>query len=231
MRKASTLVGLTLFLVGAGARAQEAPSPAAAAPAPAAAVPAPAPEVWMPGALAPTPPPPKRLAISLAFIPMGVGKYTTQLGANSATGDALFAYGGGFSATYLLIGGLRLGIAPQVVYNVNYKVNPSQLMLPPAAKEYDLLGRVQYVFPIVDAITLYLEALPGWSIISLPGASAAKGLVVAAGGGAEMEMGDRAFINMGIGYQLGFQKVSPAGTAVDNKTRYLRVVLGGGVRF
>ena len=54
---------------------------------------------------------------------------------------------------------------------------------------------------------------------------------LAAGGGVTMDMSDLIFVNMGIGYQLGFQKVPQTGVNLDNKTRYLRVALGGGLRF
>ena len=46
-----------------------------------------------------------------------------------------------------------------------------------------------------------------------------------------MDLGDRAFVNLGAGYQIGFQKVSQADLNLDNRTKYVRVVLGGGVRF
>ena len=59
----------------------------------------------------------------------------------------------------------------------------------------------------------------------------AKGLVVAAGAGLVMDMTDRVFANVAVGYQVGFQTVSQMGMSVDNNSRYLRVALGGGVRF
>ena len=45
-----------------------------------------------------------------------------------------------------------------------------------------------------------------------------------------MDLGDRAFVNLGAGYQLGYQTVSQVDMTLDNRTRYLRVVLGGGIR-
>jgi hypothetical protein len=233
MRKASTLIGLTLVALGAGARAEEtapaAPPTAAGqatsdpfpAAAPAATVVAPAPDAPALG----------RLKVGLSFLPMGLGKLTTPIGSAEATGDALFAYGFGFSLGYRVFGGLNVGVAPQVIYDVNYKVNPSPLAPPPAAKEIDLLARVAYEFSLADGITPYLEFLPGYSLIDLPGGTPAKGFVLAVGGGVAMDLTNRIFVNMGLGYQWGFQKVSPAGVAVDNSTRYLRVALGGGVRF
>jgi Outer membrane protein beta-barrel domain len=223
MRKASTLIGLTLVSLAAGARAEEvAPT---ASPPPGAGIVAPA------YGTAPSEQPPRRIEVGLSFLPMGLGKLTTPVGSMEASGDALFAYGGGLSASYRVFAGLAVGLAPQVIYNVNYKVNPSELAPPPAATQYDLLARVAYEFPLADTITPYLELLPGYSIIALPNTSAAKGLVLAVGAGVAMDMTDRIFVNLGIGYQWGFQKVPQTGVELDNKTRYLRVALGGGVRF
>ena len=158
---------------------------------------------------------------------MAVGKITAPIGAKEITGDASFAYGVGLSASYRIIAGLGLGIAPQAIFNVNYKVNPSQLMAPPAATEYDVMARVAYTLPIVDTIAVYAEALPGYSIISLPGTSPAKGFVLAVGGGVAMDLGDRGFVNLGAGYQIGFQSLTVAGDKVDTRTRYVHLTLGG----
>ena len=162
---------------------------------------------------------------------MAVGKITSPIGPKEVTGDASFAYGVGLSASYEIIAGLGLGLAPQAIFNVNYKVNPSQLMSPPAATEYDIMARVAYTLPIVETIAVYAEALPGYSIIALPGTSPAKGFVLGLGGGVAMDVGARAFVNLGAGYQIGFQKVSQASMDLDNRTKYVRVVLGGGVKF
>jgi hypothetical protein len=223
MRKASTLIGLTLVALGAGARAEEV-APAASPPATAGIV-APVSDAPPPG------PSPRRIEVGLSFLPMALGKLTTPIGSMEAAGDALFAYGAGLSASYRVVAGFAVGLAPQVIYNVNYKVNPSELAPPPAAKQYDFMARLAYEFPLADTITPYLEILPGYSIIALPNTSAAKGLVLAVGGGVAMDMTERIFVNLGIGYQWGFQKVPQTGVELDNKTRYLRVALGGGVRF
>jgi hypothetical protein len=228
MRKASTLIGLTLVTLTATARAQE-PVPAVGSPA--------APTAEIAGAPAPVEaapaaaPPPRRIAIGLSLLPMAVGKFTTPVGAMETTGDASFAYGVGLSASILLIRGLSVGLAPQVIYNVQDKVNPSQLAAPGAAKEYDLMARVAYAFPIVDTIALYLEVLPGYSLIIQPAANTSKGLVLGFGGGVTMDLTDRIFANLGIGYQVGFQKVLQGDMDADNRTKYVRVALGGGVRF
>jgi len=225
MRKA-TLIGLTLVALTATARAQES-VPAAGAP--------PTEIAGAPSRVetAPEPAPrPRPIALGLSFLPMAVGKFTTPVGAMETIGDASFAYGVGLSASYTVIGGLSVGLAPQVIYNVQDKVNPSQLAAPGAATEYDVMARVAYAFPIVDTIALYVEVLPGYSLISQPAASAAKGLVLGFGGGVAMDVTDGIFANLGVGYQVGFQKVSAEGGAdEDDRTRYVRVALGGGVRF
>jgi hypothetical protein len=253
MRKASTLVGLALIALGAGARAEDrapatptpappaaavnpfpaAAPPAAATPAPAAASPVPAGTVGALASAAAYEAPRRRVELGLSFLPMGRGRITSPKGAMDVTGDASFAYGAGLSATYQVIAGLHLGLAPQVIYNVNYKVNPSGngLALPPASTQYDIMARVEYEFPIVDTITLYAEALPGYSLIAISGASAAKGPILALGGGASMDMSDRIFLNMGVGYELGFQSLSFASMVRDYRTQYVRVALGVGARF
>jgi hypothetical protein len=234
MRKASTLIGLTLVALGAGARAEDqvpaTPPPSAAAPAPAAVAVDPFPDAAV---VAPVPyaPPPRRIKVGLSFLPMGFGRLTTPIGGMSATGDALFAYGFGVLASFRVFAGLELGIAPQILYNVNYKQYPSVIAAPPAGKETDLMARVAYTFPVVDTIGLYLEALPGYSTISQPGSSSAKGFVLGLGGGIVMDVTDRIFATIGGGYQLGFQSVSVSGTSFDDRTKYVRVNLGGGFRF
>lgn len=229
MRKVSTLIGLTLVALGAGARAED---QVPAAPPPAAVVtPLPTPTIVAPSADAPPEFPRRRIKVGLSFLPMGLGKLSTPIGGESVEGDAAFAYGGGLSASYRVIAGLELGIAPQIIYNVNYKVYPSVIMGPPATKETDLMGRVAYTFPVVETIGLYVAALPGYSSIKQSGGPAAKGFVLAFDGGVEMSVTDRIFANLGGGYQIGFQSVTISGTKLDARTRYVRMNLGGGFRF
>lgn len=240
MRKASTLIGLTLLAFGARARAQDnvAATPAAGATAPstpagttpAGAIVAPVPDA-PPTPSAPMEPPPRRFKVGLSLLSMGLGKYSTPIGGLEMSGDASYAYGAALSANYRIAAGLNLGLAPQMISHVQYKVFPSQIMPPPAATEYDFMARVAYEFSLADSITPYLEVLPGYSIINLPGTKPAKGLVLGAGAGIAMDMSDRIFLNMGFGYQVGFQKVTQSGTVSDNKTTYVRLALGGGVHF
>jgi hypothetical protein len=242
MRKASTLIGLTLVALGAGARAEDSvPAAAAATPAAAAVAPSPTPPAVAPAPTAavvdpyvPALPPPQapRVRIGLSFLPMGLGKYTSDIGGLTTAGDALFAYGFGLSADYRIFAGLSAGIAPQKINNVNYKVNPNPLGGTPAVSETDYMLRLAYTFPVEETIGLYVEALPGYSHITQPNAQPpATGFVFGFGAGADMEITNRIFANLGGGYQWGFQSINIAGDKFDTRTRYVRVNLGGGVRF
>jgi len=229
MRKTSILIGLTLVALGAGARAEE--SAPAASPRPTAIiVPVPAATVVDPFPAAPPPAPPSRWRIGLSFIPMGLGKLTTPIGGNPIQGDASLAYGVGLSASFRVIAGFSVGVAPQIISNVNYKVPPAGAV-PDAVRETDLMARLAYTFPIVETIGVYVEALPGYSLLPQAGGTPAKGFVVAFDAGADMGITNRIFVNLAAGYQLGFQSLTVAGEKVDTRTRYARVSLGGGVRF
>jgi len=249
MRNLSPFVGLTLLALVGTARAQEA-APAAATPAAPAGAPAAAaapleppaaqaPPLAPPQATAPpaavattTPAPPavaspKSFEVGLAFVPMGMGKYTTSPNlVSTVTTDAAFAYGLGLTAGYEVISHLVVGIAPQLLLNVGEKAPATPT---PASKEYDLMARVAYVLTAADGTAVYAEVLPGYSIINTP--NKPKGFVVAFGLGAAIQLTSRFFVNVGGGYQLGFQKYSQGSNDYETRTRFLRVALGGGVRF
>jgi Outer membrane protein beta-barrel domain len=203
MRTTSTLLGLTLVALAATARAQESAPAAAAAPPPAYK---------------------RRIQVGLTLLPMGLGQFSASPGGVTMTADAAFAFGVGVSASYVIRPGLSVGLAPQAIFNVKPKVEVGD-----AAKQYDLMARVAYTFPVVDNIALYAEVLPGYSIISPPDGDSAKGLVLAFGGGAAMDLTDKTFATLGVGYQIGFQKRAEMNTEVS--TKYVRVAVGGGVRF
>ena len=69
------------------------------------------------------------------------------------------------------------------------------------------MARLAYTFPIAETIGVYVEALPGYSLITVPG-ELAKGFVFAFGAGADMEITNRIFATLGAGYQLGFQSLT-----------------------
>jgi hypothetical protein len=256
MRTTSTLVGLVLLMMTATARADEA-DPAAApastststststatpstpttghaadAKPPATAPSAPAAEQAA-AALSPEPgqAAPRKLQVGVSFLPMAMGRYTySDTFTSTVSAEAHFAYGFGLSVGYEVLPGLIVGFSPQAILNVQPK--PSDTVNPAAMKQVDLLARVAYAYRPVDTISVYAEVLPGYSLL-LPSDNAAvsKGLVVALGAGVAMDMTDRFFVSVGGGYQLGFQSQSAGIHQLQLRTKYVRVALGGGMRF
>ena len=227
MRKLSTLVGMTLFALATTASAQETkPADATTAQAaPAAAVAAATPAPVQPAAAQ------RKLQVGLSFLPMAVGKYTySDTVTTTATSETYFAYGLGLSVGYEVLPGLVVGLAPQLVFNVQPK--PSETANPAVAKEYDLMARVAYELRPVDAIAVYAEVLPGFSRISpSDDASPSSGLVLAFGIGCAADLTDRFFVSLGGGYQMGFQNQAAGVHTLELRTKYVRVAMGGGVRF
>jgi hypothetical protein len=237
---------MTLFALAATARAQEAaptattaappasdaaaaltPPPAAATAAPSAADTAAAPAPVIASKAQEPAAGEKRFEVALSFLPMGVGKYSNSPNAvTTVTTDAAFAYGFGLSAGYEVIPHLVVGLAPQVIFNVKEKVPGVPTS---AARQYDLMARVAYGLTVVEGTSVYAEVFPGYSVITTD--ATPSGFVVAFGLGAAMQMTDRIFVNVGGGYQIGFQKWSKGANTYTTSTKYLRVALGGGVRF
>ncbi len=224
MRKVSMFLGLTLFALAGSARAQdEAPAPTgepAAAPAPAGEpAAAPAPEAVAAPAAAPAVSDSK-MQLGLNLLPMLIGKTKTDAGSN----DMSMAYGVGVSFGYAVIPGLYVGVAPQALFRVNGKPAAGD-----SAKAYDLLARVAYVYTVAPKIGIYAEVLPGYSIVSLPApiSKSAKGFVIAGGVGAMMDVTDQVFVNLGVGYQYGLEKVDSA----KSNLSYLRIAVGAGMKF
>jgi hypothetical protein len=201
---ASTLVVLMLVGVAATARAQDIAAPLVSTAAPS----------------------PARLELGITLLPMGLGRFRASPGGMTFTTDAAFSYGLGVSAAYVVLPGLSLGIAPQALFNVKPKDQNDG-----GAQEFDLMARAAYSRPVIDTIDLYVEVLPGYSLIHPPDGDTARGLVVGFGGGAIMHLSDRWFTNLGLGYQVGLQKLPAKDMSADVNTRYLRVALGAGTRF
>jgi|SRR5581483_9603074 len=232
MRRASCLVGLTLAAWAVTARAEQA-APAAAAPVagPAAAPPpAAAPAVNVDAtAVAPPPAVPasaerqRRFQIGLAVLPMARGKITATAAGKTSHDDGAFAAGVGLSVGYEVYRGLVVGIAPQAIFLGKIKTNSGA-----AQKHYDLLARVAYGYSIPDVVTLYAEVLPGYSFVHPSDNDMSKGFVLAFGVGAAMDLSQQVFVNMGAGYEMGFQNQ----TATANyRVNYIRAVLGVGMKF
>jgi hypothetical protein len=207
MRIASTLAGLVLFGLTVSARAQEAP-------------PTVGPTVLEQLSTKPPPASVGKVQLGVGFVSMGLGKTTKALKGVRETLDALFAYGLGLTADYHILPGLTVGIAPQAILNV--KAKDSSLN---AARQIDLLARLAYAYSLVEGSRFYAEVLPGYSLIITDDLS--KGLVIAVGAGVAVDVSARAFVNLALGYQMGFQKFD----GDDNSTSYVRAVLGGGMRF
>ena len=170
--------------------------------------------------------PPRRIEVGLSLLPMGLGKFSAAPGGMAFTADAAFSVGFSLQAGYALLPGLTVGLAPQGFFNVKPKEQGGA-----GAQEYDAMARVAYALRPVDTIALYAEVLPGYSLILPPDGDAAKGFVLGAGVGAAMDLSDRVFASLGVGYQVGFQKLPAKDMSADVKTRYVRVALGVGTRF
>jgi len=156
---------------------------------------------------------------------MALGKFTSSPGGSPKTVDASFAYGAMLSASYEVLSGLLVGLAPQYTFNVRDK-NASA-----AAKELDILVRLAYAYRPAEGLAVYVEVLPGYSIIFPPSGDSARGMVLAFGAGAVMDISDRVFANIGAGYQYGFQNRMEESTSLETRTKYVRVTVGGGMRF
>jgi hypothetical protein len=171
------------------------------------------------------------MRVGLAFLPMGMGRYTfSDTVTTTTSSDTYFAYGLSLSVGYEVLPGLVVGVAPQVIFNVQPK--PLEAANPAAAREYDLMARVAYEFRVADSIAFYAEVLPGFSRISpSDDASPSSGLVLGFGAGCTMDLTDRFFLNVGGGYQIGFQSLAEGVHQLELRTKFVRVAMGGGVKF
>lgn len=246
-----SILATSLMSYAAMAQNEPVPPPEGAPPAPEGApamapASAPAPES-APAPLAAAAPAESKIQVGIAFLPMLIGKEKVS-GTVSGfkldqSNDLKFAYGVGLTAGYAVIPGLSVGIAPQFIFGIKEDVAGAS---PDAATEIDLMARIAYAYHVIPALAVYAEVLPGYSIIVLPdsqknsnGASTdnPKGFVMAFGAGAAYDINDMFFVNLGIGYQIGFQSTSvqvtgvPGSSSMDTKTSFLRIAVGGGVKF
>lgn len=214
-----TLVGLlgllTPVVLSGTARAQE--TPVATAPAEAYAAPAPQ----------------KRWQLGLAFLPMGLGEFKSTYGNKQITSDAAFSPGVSLSVSYRIIAGLSVGLAPQLLFKVAPKEDPTEQGMPVTNwQEIDAMVRIAYAYQLVETIAVYAEVLPGYSFMKPEKGDPSKGFVIAGGVGLMMDMSDRLFVNLAGGYQVGFQsRTDGGGLTTDTRSRYVRTVLGVGYRF
>jgi hypothetical protein len=228
MRKLSLLVGLTCVALAGAARAQ-AEAPAGE---PAAATAAPSTEV-APAVPAAAVGPAKKMQVGLNLLPMVLGSKGTGATGDDQWADMSAAYGVGLSFGYNVIAGLSVGVAPQFLLHVKGKDDSD------ASKQIDLLARIAYAYDVMPKLAVYAEVLPGYSIILLPSSvtflgekpPSPKGLLIGFGAGAAYDVTDQIFASLGVGYQMGFQKMSVGGSDQDVKTKFLRIAIGGGVKF
>ena len=224
----SLIVGFVLFVPVSTALAQgEAPITPVTEPTAVPADAAPAPSV----ASAPA----NNFQVGVAFLPMLLGKVATGPSGDSTSSNLDFAYGIGISFGYRVIAGLSVGVAPQVVFHLSSKDSAGYPVIE-SEKEYDLMARIAYAYTVVPKLDVYAEVLPGYSFVTynqiILGSQAPKahGVVFGGGLGAAFAITERFFANAGVGYQVGFQ-VSHGIRDNDVKTKFLRIALGGGVRF
>lgn len=216
MRKVSPLIGLTLIALASTARAQQAtPVTPAAQPAPVVAT------VGVEGPQAA--PPRRRFQVGLSFLPMAMGTITASAAGIESKDDSAFAMGLCLQAGFEVIPGLSVGIAPQIIYKGKPKESSAG-----SDQELDLMARIAYSYVMPKVASVYVELLPGYSTIYPSVTDTSKGLVVAFGVGGTIDITDRTFVNIGVGYQKGFQKLN---ASAEYKTDYVRVALGGGMRF
>jgi hypothetical protein len=227
MHRASTLlIGLTLFAQAAVARAADAAPAATAAPAaPVAPVPAAAPASEAPAVASESTPPaaPRRFQVGLQFLPMVLGELNTEQAGLRASAESRVAPGVGLSLGFDVFHGLILGVAPQIITGAKPRDEPQK-----AGNELDLMVRVAYRYAIPGVAALYAEVLPGYSIYSPVASDASKGFVLAGGVGCEIDLSERAFANVGLGYQKGWQSQT---ATTSYQTSFVRVALGAGARF
>ena len=170
-----------------------------------------------------------KMRLGLNVVPMPFGTLKASGGGLSTSADAKFAYGAFAFFDYLFTPNLFGGLAVQYTLNVNSKDDNGD-----AAKQLDIMLRLGGGGYVADKLQLYGYASPGYSIVMVPsntGYDNPKGFMVGFHAGAMYDVTPGAFVNLEIGYQLGFQSVSVLGTSVDFKTNFAQVGLGGGLRF
>lgn len=215
----------TLSMVGGTAMAQEppaAPPPAMAEP-PAAPAPAAAPAAAAEGGGAATA---SKMRVGLNVVPMPFG--SVKVGGGLGSSDTKFAIGAFPFFDYLITPNFFAGVKVQYTFNLNVKDSNSD-----ASKQLDLMIRLGGGGYVADKLQLYGYASPGYSIVMPPSGSNSKpkGFSVGVHAGAMYDITPGAFLNLEVGYQLGFQSVSLFGSSIDYKVNLAQVGLGGGIRF
>jgi len=220
---------VALSMVGGTAMAQEppaAPPPEAAEPA-SAPPPAAAPAAAMEGGGAAAA---SKVRLGLNVVPMPFGTVKATFGGLSGSSDLKFGFGLFPFFDYLFTPNLFGGVAVQYTFNLKSKDDSGG----DASKELDFMLRLGGGGYVADKLQLYGYVSPGYSIIQLPSGSGVdnpKGFIVGFHAGAMYDVTPGAFLNLELGYQLGFQSTTVLGTSVDYKFSLAQIGLGGGIRF
>jgi len=157
---------------------------------------------------------------------MGLGKFNGALGGMPFSSDAALSYGVALRVGYVVVPGVTIAFAPQGFLNVKPKDQEEE-----GARQYDIMARLEYALQLAEAITVFVDVLPGYSLIVPPHGDIAKGLVLGIGGGAAIPLSERLFADLDIGYQVGFQSLPAAEMNAETRTRYVRLAIGIGARF
>ena len=157
---------------------------------------------------------------------MALGKYNGSDGGMPFSADAALSYGVALRVGYMVVPGVTIAFAPQGFLNVKPKEQGDA-----GAREYDFMARLEYALALADSITVFVDVLPGYSLIAPPHGDLAKGPVLGIGGGAAIPLSERLFADLDVGYQVGFQSLPAAKLNAETRTRYVRVAIGIGARF
>jgi hypothetical protein len=162
-----------------------------------------------------------KLRLGFNLVPMPIGSIKASFGGLEASADSAFAFGIMPTIDYLFHPYFFAGFAPQLTFNVKGKDAGD------AAKMLDFLFRVGGNAPVADNIELYGYLAPGYSIIIPSMGDNATGFVLGFHGGGILDLTPTSFLNLELGYQLGYQKLHD----VSFKVNYFQIGLGGGLRF
>ena len=164
----------------------------------------------------------------LDLVPTPFGSAKASAGGISATTDLGFAFGLMPFFDYMINNNFFVGIGPTYTLNLKPKSGGGN-----AAKELDISLRLGGGAPVADKIQIYGYASPGYSIVFPPsgaGSDKAKGFSVGFHAGGMYDVTPTAFVNLELGYLLGFESISVGGASVDDKFSLFQIGLGGGIR-
>jgi hypothetical protein len=169
--------------------------------------------------------PRNRAGLQLMLLPAGSIELE-GLGLAGST-DTAVAYGISLHVEGALGQFLTLGLAPQMIFNVQDDDSGE------ATEELDLMARIAAWYPTAGRLAPYAYLAPGYSIIFpfTEDGESAKGFVIGFGAGAHFSLSSRMYATAEVGFQLGFQGTEIAGQDVNFETEYLHLSLGAGSRF